>query len=93
MTTRPVTVEQARRDMRWSVQQADATAEQQRRRRQQIARMIERVETEPARDPILSVDSVYHDRITGPLTPPALIGMEERRRQYDILGLLLEGTP
>lgn len=48
MTAHPVTVRQARRDMRWSVQQADTTAEQQRRRHQQIARLIERAEIEPA---------------------------------------------
>lgn len=52
MTAHPVTAQQARRDMRWSVQQAEDAAEQHRRRRQQIARLIERAETEPALAPL-----------------------------------------
>lgn len=40
--------------------------------------LTSRVLGQIARDPSLSVDSVYHDRITGPLTPPDLLGMEAR---------------
>lgn len=40
--------------------------------------LTSRVLDQIARDPSLSVDSVHHDRITGPLTPPDLLGIEER---------------
>lgn len=40
--------------------------------------LTSRVLDQIIRDPSLSVDSVHHDRITGPLTPPDLLGMEER---------------
>lgn len=47
MTAHPVTVSQARRDMRWSFWQEAATGEQQRQRHQEIARLIERMENDP----------------------------------------------
>ena len=45
MRTNPVTIKQARRDMRWSLWQADSTATH-RERHQQIEKIISRIERE-----------------------------------------------
>ena len=46
MNANPVTVSQARRDMRWSVSQSDEAAEAAARRHREIARIIDRAERE-----------------------------------------------